>query len=46
MKGAGEAFKGEDTLSRKAAIYLSHRYSGRTLKEIGRHFGISELDVS
>jgi len=30
----------------KAAIYLSHRYSGRPLKEIGKEFGIGESAVS
>lgn len=38
---------GEDAvLSRKAAIYLCHRYSGRTLKEIGDHFNTGESSVS
>jgi len=31
---------------RKAAIYLSHRYSGRQLREIGAEFGIGESAVS
>jgi hypothetical protein len=30
----------------KAAIYLSHRFSGISLKEIGKHFGIKESAVS
>ncbi len=46
MKEAGEILKVKHTLSRKAALYLSHRYSGRTLKEIGRYFGTSESGVS
>ncbi|VAX29100.1 FIG00679443: hypothetical protein, partial [hydrothermal vent metagenome] len=33
-------------LSRKASIYLCHRYSGKTLKEIGTYFGIGESAVS
>ena len=33
-------------LSKKASIYLCHRYSGRTLREIGRHFSIGESAVS
>ncbi len=33
-------------LSKKAAIYLCHRTSGRTLREIGGHFGIGESAVS
>jgi len=37
----------EDTaLSRKASLYLCHRYSRRTLKEIGSYFGIGESAVS
>jgi REP element-mobilizing transposase RayT len=37
----------EDTaLSRKASLYLCHRYSRRTLKEIGNYFGIGESAVS
>ncbi len=27
-------------------IYLCHKYTGKTLKEIGRHFGIGESGVS
>ncbi len=36
----------DPTLSRKATIYLCHRYSRRTLQEIGDHFGIGESAVS
>ncbi len=37
----------EDTaLSGKASLYLCHRYSRRTLKEIGSYFGIGESAVS
>ncbi|HDO21615.1 MAG TPA: hypothetical protein ENG86_02005 [Nitrospirae bacterium] len=37
----------EDTaLSRKASLYLCHRYSRKTLKEIGSYFGIGESAVS
>jgi len=32
--------------ARKAAIYLSHKFSGLSLKEIGRQFGIRESAVS
>ena len=45
-KEAGETFKEKQVLLRKAALYLSHRYSGTTLKEIGRHFGMNESGVS
>ncbi|MBI5676031.1 MAG: hypothetical protein HZC48_09445 [Nitrospirae bacterium] len=33
-------------ISRKAAIYISHRYSGRTLREIGERFGVGESAVA
>jgi len=33
-------------LAKKAALYLSHRYSGRSLREIGERFGIGESAVS
>ncbi|MDP3297213.1 MAG: transposase [Thermodesulfovibrionia bacterium] len=39
-------FKGDEALSKKASIYLCHKYSGRTLKEIGDHFNIGESSVS
>lgn len=32
--------------ARKVAIYLSHRFSGLSLKEIGKHFGIKESAIS
>ncbi len=35
-----------EVISRKAAIYLCHRYSGRTLREIGEYFSIGESAVS
>jgi len=46
IKAAQDEFKGKPELARKAAIYLSHRYSGRTLREIGKEFGIGESAVS
>ncbi len=33
-------------LARKAALYVCHRYSGMSLKEIGAHFGIGESGIS
>jgi REP element-mobilizing transposase RayT len=36
------AFRGKQELARKAAIYISHHYSGRSLREIGEKFGIGE----
>lgn len=39
-------FRNEPELARKAALLISHRYSGRSLREIGEHFGIGESAVS
>ena len=39
-------FIGKPELVKKAALYLSHRYSGRSLREIGERFGIGESAVS
>ena len=36
----------DQVLAKKAALYISHRYSGRPLREIGRECGISESGVS
>ncbi|MCK4623175.1 MAG: hypothetical protein KAT62_13280 [Desulfuromonadales bacterium] len=36
----------DDELSKKASIYLCHRYSGAKLKEIGERFNIGESAVS
>jgi putative transposase len=46
IKAAQEEFGAKPELSRKAAIYLSHRYSGRSLREIGNVFDIGESAVS
>ena len=35
-----------DNLARQAKLYLCHRYSGATLKEIGVRFGMGESGVS
>ncbi len=37
---------GENGTSKKAAIYISHQHSGKSLKEIGAYFGISASGVS
>ena len=37
---------GENGASKKAAIFISHQYSGKSLKEIGAYFGISASGVS
>jgi putative transposase len=40
------AFEDKPEHARKIAIYLSHRFSGIPLKEIGKQFGIGESAVS
>ena len=46
VRGVEAALGENEVLSKKAAIYLCHRSSGRTLREIGGHFGIGESAVS
>lgn len=46
IKAAKEEFRAKPELARKAALYLSHRYSGRKLREIGAVFGVGESAVS
>lgn len=41
-----ERFVDDEGLAKKVCIYLSHRYSGARLREIGAHFGIGESAVS
>ncbi|HWR58492.1 MAG TPA: hypothetical protein VN328_06360, partial [Thermodesulfovibrionales bacterium] len=41
-----QALGDDHSLARKAALYISHRYSGRSLKEIGTEHGLSESGVS
>jgi REP element-mobilizing transposase RayT len=41
-----DIFRGDTNLARKAVLYISHRYSGRTLTEIGKHFQIGESGVT
>lgn len=45
-KRVREIFGENPRLSRKASLYLCHRYSGRKLREIGVYFGIGESAVS
>jgi REP element-mobilizing transposase RayT len=40
------AFTKDKVLARNVKMYLSQRYSGKKLKEIGLHFGIGESGVS
>ena len=37
---------GENGTSKKAAIHISHHYSGKSLKEIGAFYGISASGIS
>lgn len=46
IEEAGREFRDKSELARKAAIFLSHRYSGRSLREIGAQFAIGESAVS
>jgi hypothetical protein len=46
MRAAETAFSKNPRLSRNIALFLCHRYSRRTLKYIGKHFGIGESAVS
>ena len=46
IEAAQEEFRVKPEVARKAAIYLSHRHSGRSLREIGSVFNIGESTVS
>ena len=46
MEKVGGEFQGQPGLARKVGIYLSHRYGGLSLREIGRHFGVGESTAS
>lgn len=35
-----------DSISKKAALYICHQFSGKSLKEIGDHFGICDSAVT
>src|SRR4030065_1892318 len=45
-KAAEEVFGKEEKTGKKVSLYLSHRYSGMKLKEIGEYFGVSESGVT
>lgn len=45
-KEVKSVFGADQTLSEKVSLYFCHKYSGQRLKEIGRHFGMSESGVS
>jgi putative transposase len=46
IEEAGKEFQDEAGLARKAAIYLSHQYSGRSLREIGELLALGESAVT
>jgi len=46
VQSVESAFGAGTALSKQAALYLCHRYSGKALSKIGRHFGIGESGVS
>lgn len=46
IKQAVEGAFGDANLARKVALYISHRCSGWTLREIGKHFQIGESGVT
>ena len=45
-EAAAGIFGKEEKTAKKVSIYLSHRYSGQSLKTIGAHFGMSESGVA
>ncbi|MFZ5569185.1 MAG: REP-associated tyrosine transposase [Thermodesulfobacteriota bacterium] len=46
IKAVDDRFGMDRYLSKRIALYVSHRYSGKPLREIGSHFGIGESAVS
>lgn len=46
IKAVDQTCGGVPYITRKAAIYISHHYSGRTLREIGHRFGVGESAVA
>jgi uncharacterized protein (UPF0332 family) len=46
IKAVEREFEDEPDIVRKAAIYISHRYSGRKLRDIGQRFGVGESAVA
>ncbi|MGC2062405.1 MAG: transposase [Thermodesulfovibrionales bacterium] len=46
MKAVQQECGDKPDLTRKAAMYISHRCSGRTLREIGQRFGVGESAVA
>ena len=46
IQAADSAFATQPRLARNIALFLCHRWSGKTLKSIGKHFGVGESAVS
>ena len=46
VKEIGASFPEDTALVRQASLYLCHRYSGRSLKEIGNYFLVGESAIS
>ena len=46
IRAAESAFATQPRLARNVALFLCHRWSGKTLKGIGMHFGVGESAVS
>ena len=45
-KGVESVFGVEHALTKQIKLYICHKYSGKKLKEIGLHYGLSESGVS
>jgi putative transposase len=46
MKQAQTAFGNDEKMARRAAIHLSHKYSGLRLREIGDRFNVRDTSIS
>ena len=46
IRAAESTFAKQPRLARNIALFLCHRWSGKTLKCIGKHFGVGESAVS
>jgi hypothetical protein len=46
IRATESAFATQPRLARSIALFLCHHWSGRTLKCIGKHFGVGESAVS
>lgn len=46
VKAAASVMRGNDKLARQVGMYLSHKYSGKKLREIGELFGVGETAIA